>query len=204
MFNESLVEKRVKFSVERLSNKIPICAELRRFLLWGKLLYLYIAHSYPPTYGNMSIRYKKGMLITNSGADLSNLTVSDFSYVTDVKVDDMIVFYHSGDGYVPSSETILHWRIYEQIKDIRAIIHIHADSILVKAGLLEIPLTRNHAPHGSLPLVREVEDILKDSENIKIIGLQGHGLFSLGKSVYEAAWSLVEAQARALDLSAEY
>lgn len=70
------------------------------------------------TAGNISVRYKDGMLITPSGIPYERLT------------ENMIVFVDKNgnfeDGKVPSSEWRFHLAVYQTRPDMNAVVHNHA------------------------------------------------------------------------------
>ncbi|MCG8383061.1 MAG: class II aldolase/adducin family protein [Gammaproteobacteria bacterium] len=75
----------------------------------------------PGTSGNVSSRYKNGMLITPSGVDYAALTPD-----TLVFVDQNGQYQH--DALKPSSEWQFHLAIYQHRQDINAVVHTHSEA----------------------------------------------------------------------------
>jgi len=134
------------------------------------------------SYGNLSFRVKSGLedfIITASGLKLKDdLTNDSFVKVTKVDLDKMTI-YASGSR-APSSESMLHYAIYKQRKDVNAVFHGHSQLILSNCERLSLPMTEKEAPYGSIVLVSGVLNILKE-HNFLII--KNHGFISLGKDM---------------------
>lgn len=106
--------------------------------------------NYTPGYsGNISVRYKDGMLITVSGSANGYLEEDDIVY-TDFEGNSKEF------GKKPSSEKFLHIEIYKKRSDINAIIHVHSPylSSFAAAGrdLLSPVLAENVFYFGGIPL----------------------------------------------------
>lgn len=135
--------------------------------------------------GNLSFRVseaKNEFIITASGlGSKDTLEPDSFVRVVGCNVSERIVYVYGLRE--PSSESILHYRIYELRDDVNAVFHGHNQAILRYAGALGIVETREKLPYGSLELVKSVEEIL-DRNNFIVI--KGHGFLSLGSSMGEA------------------
>jgi len=125
------------------------------------------------TYGNISARYGKRMVITATGSDLGNLSNEDMVEVVDYNpVTDIAMVIGVKE---PSKETPMHWLIYRR-EDINAAIHVHRT-------FEEAPSTEKYAPQGSLELAMEAIKALKNS---KIANLMGHGSIAVGVNIEDA------------------
>lgn len=144
------------------------------------------------TAGNISVRYKDGMLITPSGIPYERLT------------EDMIVFVDKNGkfekGKVPSSEWRFHMAVYQTRPDMNAVVHNHAihctavsilnrpipaiHYMIAAAGGNTIPCAP-YATFGTSALSEHVMVALKDR---KATLLQHHGLIACEVNLEKALW----------------
>ena len=125
------------------------------------------------TYGNISIRYGKRMIITASNSDLGNLGNDNFVEVVDYNpVTNVAMVIGKKE---PSRETPMHWLLYSR-DDINAIIHTHK----IFDGM---PTTEQEKPAGSIELAFEA---LKTIGSNKLINLKNHGSIAVGSTLREA------------------
>ncbi len=144
------------------------------------------------TAGNVSVRYKDGMLITPTGTPYELLTEDSIVYVDGNR--------HFEEGKLPSSEWNFHLAVYENRPDCDAVIHNHAVncaavSILEKeipaihymiavGGTDHIPCVP-YATFGSHKLAEYVGEGIKES---KAILLAHHGFIGADKNLDKALW----------------
>lgn len=144
------------------------------------------------TAGNVSVKYKDGMLITPTGIPYEKLTDESIVYVS--------LNGEFESGKIPSSEWMFHLECYKTRDDINAVVHNHAIncaaiSILNKpipaihymvaaSGTNHIPCVP-YATFGSSQLSEYVRDGIKKS---KAILLQHHGLIATGENLDKALW----------------
>lgn len=141
--------------------------------------------------GNLSFRVKEGtneFIITASGlGPKDTLKPDSFVRVVDCNINERVVYVHGLKE--PSSESILHYRIYELRSDVNAIFHGHDQWILRYADAMGLVETKEKLSYGSLELVKSVEEIL-DRNNFIVI--KEHGFLSLGTSMEEAGLLAIE------------
>ncbi len=131
--------------------------------------------------GNLSFRSDNGFIITAAGKDMSKITVNDLVKVKKCNINRNEV---EAVGITePSSESFLHWFIYQNRKDINAIFHGHSRVILEKADKMNLIKTKRERPYGSIELAKEVLRVL-DKNNY--IVMTNHGFLSLGRTMKEA------------------
>jgi len=173
----------VKFKTIIIGQTIPETPLLDELMQWcNTFANKHLAPTHPEgTYGNLSIRLNEGILITATSLDLGKkLDFTDFVFVQkcNIKAFEMIV---SGTKS-PSSETPIHWTLYQLRPDINAIFHGHQDDLLIQALNLQIPVTEQEQEYGSPELVQEVKKMaLHDFFNMK-----NHGFISLGNTMRTA------------------
>jgi L-fuculose-phosphate aldolase len=135
--------------------------------------------------GNLSFRVREGenaFIITASGLALKQ----------DLPVEAFVSVYGTADGGKavlaggtgdPSTESLLHFHVYEARREVMAIFHGHSREILKKADPLGLPATETAEPFGSMELVRSVLRVLG---NHSFLILRKHGFLSLGRTMREA------------------
>ena len=150
----------------------------------------------PGISGNISVRTKKGLLISASGKKLSEL---DENAIVEIDFDGNIL-----DGNCkPSSEKNLHSAIYKIRPDINAVIHCHSPKTATLAAchipmdkklladcvfyLKEIPLAPYAMP-GSEQLVKNVAPLFKKYHAVL---LANHGII-IGAKDLDNAFYLTE------------
>jgi len=135
--------------------------------------------------GNLSFRTKERVeefITTGTGLGPKNSTNPE-SFVKVVGCDfERGVVYASG-AREPSSESMLHGRIYMRRDDVNAIFHGHCEEILKKADELGLVQTRERCPYGSPELMESVEEVLDDND---FIVMKDHGFLSMGGDMDEA------------------
>lgn len=153
--------------------------------------------NYTPGYsGNISARYKKGLLITTSGSSNGYLKSNEVVY-TDFDGNSL------EKGKKPSSEKFLHIEIYKHRSDINYIIHVHAPylSSFASAGkdLLAPIMAENVFYFGGIPLAdyalpstkELVDNTIKFFDKYDAVLMANHG-FIVGAKTMEDAYLKLE------------
>jgi L-fuculose-phosphate aldolase len=171
-------------------------ADIIKYSVRGYDRFLTIADS-----GNVSSRYRDGVLITATGVSLKEVTQGSVLYVG---ADGQIL--SNPDGLKPSKETPLHLAIYRLRPDVESVYHVHppfATTFAIKGK--EIPFLTSTAkrklvttplvppaPPGSEELSRHVGDLLSGKDSaIHSLLLQDHGIVTFEKSL-ERSFHLAE------------
>lgn len=144
------------------------------------------------TSGNVSVRYKEGMLITPSGIPYSKLTPEMIVYVdNDGRADE---------GKVPSSEWHFHLSCLKSRPELNAVVHNHAlNSTTVSILNHNIPAIHYmvavtgtdyvpcipYATFGSHELAQRVASGIRES---KAILMQHHGMLAMEVNLEKALW----------------
>ena len=132
--------------------------------------------------GNLSFRTEDGFIVTASGLKTKEeLTKDSFVFVDNYDVYNN-TFYAEGKQE-PSSESIMHFLIYNTRGDVRAIFHGHNDSIVENAEKLKIPVTEEEQEPGTMEMANEVLSIIGNNDFVVI---KNHGFVALGKTMKEA------------------
>ena len=153
--------------------------------------------NYTPGYsGNISARYKDGLLITTSGSSNGYLKKNEIVY-TDFQGNSL------EKNKKPSSEKFLHIEIYKKRPEINYIIHVHAPylSSCASAGkdLLAPIMAENVFYFGGIPLadyalpstMQLVENTVKHFDKYDAVLMANHG-FVIGSKTMEDAYLKLE------------
>ena len=174
--------------------------EVKKIIEYGKLCG---EKNYTPGYsGNISARYKDGMLITTSGSSNGYLSENEIVY-TNFKGKSL------EEGKKPSSEKFLHIEIYKQRPDINYIIHVHAPylSSFASAGkdLMAPIMAENVFYFGGIPLadyalpstMELVENTVKFFDKFDAVLMANHGFVVASKTIEDAYMKLELAESYA-------
>lgn len=166
----------------------------KEILQYGKLCG---EKNYTPGYsGNISARYRDGLLITTSGSSNGYLNKTQLVY-TDFEGNSL------EKGKKPSSEKFLHIAIYKKRPDINYIIHVHAPylSAFASAGkdLLAPIMAENVFYFGGIPLAEYalpstmelVDNTVKFFDKYDAVLMANHG-FIIGSKTIEDAYLKLE------------
>jgi len=178
-----VAEKRVKFKTIFLSDEVPNDKEIEKLKNWCNQFHkndLSLPKDGTST-GNLSFRGEDGFIITATVLKTKE-NLSNDCFVRVVNYD-----IHKNTFYVegvkePSSESILHFLLYNTRGDINAIFHGHSKLISNNAEKLKLPVTEEEAPPGTIELANEV---LSSLDNNFII-IRNGGFVSLGTNMKEA------------------
>ncbi|MFH1447341.1 MAG: class II aldolase/adducin family protein [Candidatus Micrarchaeota archaeon] len=171
----------VKFSVKEgaLKEGRVDDARVREIVHWARVL---SGKGFTPgNAGNISFRKGKGFVITSSGSELSNLGEDDFVFVEGFKLGKFELEGAIGMK-LPSSETPLHAAIYSVRADVGAVVHCHA----FPNGVVE---SEREFEYGGREQARAVSELLREND---IAIVRGHGAFSVGNNVEEAAGRILQ------------
>ena len=169
----------IKFQAECISSKLPFrCIQcISSFKENGKILF--DNDMAPANGGNMSLRYEKGFLITASECNLGYIEDNEITYVEEYSLKDKVVKYRGKRP--PSSETFLHGLLFEDKRDILAIIHAH-DKVATSMDLTGvIHETEREEPYGTIELAELCLKTFRKGNDI--IVLKNHGYVAAGSSL---------------------
>ena len=177
----------VKFITKIIDLEVPKDSRIEELKYWCKVFHDYnLAPPYKDgSYGNLSFRLQNNedpFIITGVRVGLKNkLSQDSFVTVSSCDLEKRRVSIHGVRE--PSSESMLHFAIYHQRKDVNAIFHGHSKELLSCAGKLKIPQTKKEEPYGTIELIQRVLEILDDES---FLVMKNHGFISLGSSMKQA------------------
>jgi ribulose-5-phosphate 4-epimerase/fuculose-1-phosphate aldolase len=188
----------VKFKTIMRGEEVPQDDRLPELKRWCSLFHeLGLAPEYPGgSYGNLSFRIHEGetaFIITGTCIGMKDCLSNDhFVEVTDCDPDQKTIF--ARGARQPSSESMMHFLIYEGRPEIQAVFHGHSTEILAAAARLGITETEQELPYGSKELAEAVNALAR--EHTFFIA-RNHGFISLGKCLEEAGTQCLDVLMRA-------
>jgi L-fuculose-phosphate aldolase len=177
------IKVKPKFTTKFLSDGFPETAEIEKLRSWCEifgrngLMPFYGSGSY----GNTSFRVTGNKFIITASGIKDPSSDDGFVLVSDVDLGNKTVF--AEGTREPSSETLMHYLIYKNRKNVNAIFHGHSKTILKHAEKLGIPSTLKEEEYGTIELAKSILDV--PGEETFLI-MKGHGFISLGKDMDEA------------------
>lgn len=174
----------LKFKVVMQGTESPEHEHLLELKQWCGLFHEKgLAPPYPGgSYGNLSFRVKAcgdAFIITGTCMGLKGcLDDEKFVLVTACDFDQLTVT-ASGTRH-PSSESMMHFALYQARPDINAIFHGHSPEILNQADRLNIPITPEEHAYGTPQLAKALELCAKSSD---FFIARNHGFVSLGATM---------------------
>jgi ribulose-5-phosphate 4-epimerase/fuculose-1-phosphate aldolase len=175
-----------KFKTVLKETEPPSDKKIDELRYWCKIFHeKNLTPPYPGgSYGNLSFRIKPGennFIITGTSIGLKDaLDDSCFVKVTSCDLEKKIIY--AEGKRCPSSESMLHYSIYNARPYVQAVFHGHAKEFLGAAKNLNLSETSTVEPYGSIELVNSVLDIL-GYQNFFI--MKNHGFVSIGNSMKE-------------------
>jgi ribulose-5-phosphate 4-epimerase/fuculose-1-phosphate aldolase len=175
----------VKFTTVYREKLSPQHSDLDTLKEWCHLFHEKgLAPPYPGgSYGNLSFRIERNsFIITGTCIGLKDTLGNDcFVEIHDCNATTKEILVTGTRP--PSSETFMHYLIYQNRPDVQAIFHGHNQLITENAASLSIPETAKEVPYGTVELAESVLSIL--SSNTFFV-IKAHGFVSLGKDMAEA------------------
>src|SRR5207253_11085440 len=131
------------------------------------------------------------------------IAVLEPQHYATVLVCDPLVNRLTAEGPLPpSSESLTHGQVYALDARINFVFHVHAPELWRAAAHLRLPTTAAHAAYGTVEMVREVEQLFRDSDvrtrRVFVMGGHEDGVISIGADAEEAGTALLCEMARAL------
>ena len=177
-------EKRVKFKTVFISDEVPDEKDVEELKYWcnqfqkNNLTLPFEGNSV----GNLSFRSEDEFIITGSMLKTKE-NLSNDCFVRVVNYDVYKNSIYAEGKMEPSSESIMHFLIYNTRDDVNAIFHGHSDLIVKNAEKLKIIVTKNEQEPRTMELTNEVLDALGDNN---IIVIKNGGFVTLGGTMKEA------------------
>lgn len=175
----------IKFKVKKISDHFEYDERLEYLNHWTWLfgqIGLTPIHQ-EGAYGNMSYRDDQGAFVITRTGMIPEETLNPENYTCVSGYDEEDGFITRG-SYEPSSEALLHYRLYQEHPDIQAILHGHLDILNQYASALGVPVTPTFCEYGTPELAQSGVELV--SSNHPLIILKDHGFVSTGCSIDEA------------------
>ncbi|HPD81848.1 MAG TPA: class II aldolase/adducin family protein [Candidatus Pacearchaeota archaeon] len=185
----------IKFSCNRIGNSSP--KNIININRWRDKLYslkLIGMYENGVGFGNISIRHKKGFIITGSKTGgIERLTNKYYTKVTDYNFEKNSL---NCTGEIDaSSESLTHAAVYQSDSEIKAVIHVHNLGLWEKL-IDKIPTTNKKVEFGTPEMAKEILRLYQETDvkKKKILVMGGHkeGIICFGKSLDEAGSILIK------------
>ena len=137
----------------------------------------------PGDHGNLSCRTEQGCLITARETVKARLTPKDFVEVLGREELSGRPRLLCRGLRLPSTDALVHLRVYDTRPDVRAVLHGHDASTLTKAAELDLPVTTHSAAVPSMALIDDVCQLIRQQDYLL---LRDHGFLAVGRSIDEA------------------
>lgn len=180
-----------KFETVFSNSDISKYVEFDRIRFWGKK-FAEMGMSQLGGEGNLSFRTDNGFIVTATASHISHLHENDFIEVIQVNIKENTI--HVKGCKEPSSESFMHYAIYQQRPDINVIFHTHDYMVMKHRNELNFPETKKEQKYGTMDLVNEVLKVSKEHEYFII---KNHGIVALGRSINEAGEKIASAHSSA-------
>ena len=143
----------------------------------------------PANGGNISVRKGNGFFITASGCNLGSIESNELISVERCDLEEEKVYYRGPRK--PSSESIMHWLIYQNRLDAGAIIHAH-DEPATRSELItgKVEESEREEPYGTVELAHMAIRTFERTQ--RIIVLKNHGYVAVGPDLDRVCDLIVE------------
>lgn len=176
----------VKFQYRRIDKTFSYDGRLPDLNHWA---YLFSQLGLAPVhaegaYGNHSYRTGNASFIITKSAMIPAeiLQPADFCHVIDL--DKATATFLTKGQFAPSSETYLHYALYQTLPHINAILHGHCSLLNSHAKALNLPVTKEFHAYGTPELAQSALDIVEQTTSFFI--LKDHGFVALGEDIDHA------------------
>jgi ribulose-5-phosphate 4-epimerase/fuculose-1-phosphate aldolase len=192
----------VKFDVRRIADNFEQDKRLKILNRWIFILGelgLAPVHS-QGAYGNHSYRLSSdSFIITRTGMiPGQELDESDYCLVNYAEKENAFIV---RGLFEPSSESFLHFHIYNRFSRVHAIMHGHCSLLNGYTGQLNIPETAEEQPYGTVELAFSALKVL--SETTPFIVLKNHGFVAMGEDIDTTAKMVLYHYGRLIELLRE-
>jgi hypothetical protein len=194
----------VKFK-QKFTRRDPfVCSDVRDLIVCRQLLYVADLIGQNPAsyggapYGNVSQRIwsEDGPSFFITGTQTSGLREVTSKHITLVErcfpEKNLVVV--SGP-IEASSESMSHWAVYEALKSVNFVFHVHSPHIWRAAKELGIPVTDANVKYGTPEMAEEILKVLGDyGQGLQVLAMGGHedGVMAYGETGYEAGLNLLK------------
>jgi ribulose-5-phosphate 4-epimerase/fuculose-1-phosphate aldolase len=173
------------FDVVCERREVPQDARIPQLIGWAAK---FAALGWTPSYGagdhgNLSCRTPGGFLMSARATVKAALQAEQFVEVLGLELDGERPRLRCRGTRLPSTDALLHWRLYERRPDVQAILHAHDSVTLARAAAWGLPVTAHSAARPSTVLIEEAADLAAAHDYLV---LRDHGFLSLGRSIEEA------------------
>ncbi|HLG24388.1 MAG TPA: class II aldolase/adducin family protein [Candidatus Nanoarchaeia archaeon] len=177
-----------KFEIVFLDKSVPVTKDSGELISWfRKFDRMGLAPEYGlGSSGNLSFRHLGGFVIKSTKTYFRSIGPEDLVFVERLDLKNRKAYVRG--SLEPSTELALHHLIYENMKEINAVFHVHDYKIMEKARKNLIPITKE-TEAGTEKIGY---DVIKCIDEKSIVIMKDHGIVSVGKSMKETGENIVK------------
>ena len=147
-------------------------------------------------FGNLSVRLPQSDRLIISGTQTGGIPHLSTQHYTKVTDYDWQKNYVTCEGLIKaSSETLTHAAIYRALPQVKAVVHVHEQSLWSQL-LNKVPTTKPNCAYGTPEMAEEIIRLCRQSltQEQKIIVMSGHesGILTFGLDLEEASEVLLK------------
>lgn len=148
------------------------------------------------SHGNVSVRTPDGCLISATRTFLGTLTETQFVELVgcDLTTTPPTVRYRG--ALLPSTDSLIHWQLYQQRPDATCVLHAHDAATLTAAAALKLPITTRAADAGSPELLTLIRPLIHHAYFL----VRAHGFVASGPRLDDVGALATNLHAQALAL----
>ena len=143
--------------------------------------------------GNLSVRTEQGCLISATQAPLGALEEDLFVEIVECDLHTQPPTVRYRGAREPSTDSLVHWTLYQLKPEIQSILHAHDPKVLEAAERLKLPQTEREVAPGCAELLKLIEPLAEQSYFL----MKGHGFVATGATVEEAGQRVLSIRQRA-------
>jgi ribulose-5-phosphate 4-epimerase/fuculose-1-phosphate aldolase len=131
-------------------------------------------------------------------------SISNFQYCAILEACPIKNSIKSAGGIKPSSEALTHASVYQQDKNIKAVIHIHSPEIWKNTKQLKLPYTAADIAYGTPEMANEVKRLFQTDllQKTHVFSMLGHkdGIIAFSDSIQKTAFLIIKTYSKAIAL----
>ena len=205
MYSVTEQEGTIQFAYDLRQPPQPLSVP-RAFAAWREILFKLDLIGQQPDlyggfgYGNLSMRSNTGEFVITA-SQTSGAERLYAKHLVSINTVNLERFWVDAEGYEPpSSESLTHAMIYQQVPAANWIFHVHNATIWRIRGALGLPETDANTPYGSPAMATAVSQIMDGASlEPQIFATAGHedGIFACGADPHTTGAALVALLGRA-------
>ena len=177
-----------KFKTIFIKNKFLITEKHKELINWFRKFYsIGLAPEYRSgSSGNLSFRHKNGFVIKSTKTYFNKIKADELVFVQKFDLGKKIAYVHG--KMFPSTELQMHYLIYKNKKQAKAVFHLHDYKIMEKAEKYGIPVTKvTEAGTEKIGY-----DVIRCLDGKNFVVMNDHGVVAVSKTMGEAGNTILK------------